>query len=331
MIIDLELLLGGCRRTLARAITLVESNTRRDRELAKGLTGELLPQTGRSIRLGISGAPGVGKSTFIDALGMHLIDLGHKPAVLAIDPSSPVSGGSILGDKVRMQRLASAPGAYVRPTPSGGQLGGVASRTREAILICEAAGFDVILVETVGVGQSEVSVAGMVDLFVILLQPDSGDEVQGVKRGILDLVDLAIVNKADGAQKTAAERTAGHYRSAFSLTRRDATKTHVLPCSALHGTGVGEIWRTLQAEVDTRKNEGLFECKRAEQCVDAMEEEFQAILIEELASNPTFSGLRHTLRTKVAEGEMASSAAAKILAEQFLGGLHVPQATTTED
>lgn len=331
MRIDLEQLLGGNRRTLARAITLVESNSPADRAAAKLLTGSLLPYAEKSLRLGVSGAPGVGKSTFIDALGMHLIDLGYKPAVLAIDPSSPVSGGSVLGDKVRMQRLASAPVAYVRPTPSGGKLGGVASRTRDSILVCEAAGFDFIIVETVGVGQSEVSVAGMVDLFAVLLQPASGDEVQGIKRGILDLVDLAIVNKADGELTIAAERTAGHYRSAFSVTRSEPSKTHVLSCSALQGTGIPEIWNTLQAEVDSRKESGLYETKRAAQRVDAMEETFQALLNENLSSNVHFGGLRQSLRDKVANGEIEPTGAAQQLAKQIHVGLQCDRPAKNKD
>lgn len=321
MKIDLQQLFGGNRRTLARAITLVESSSPADRAAAQELARALLPRAGKSTRLGVTGAPGVGKSTFIDALGLHLIDLGHKPAVLAIDPSSPVSGGSILGDKVRMQRLASMPAAYVRPTPSGGGLGGVASRTRDSILVCEAAGFDFIIVETVGVGQSEVSVAGMVDLFAVLLQPASGDEVQGIKRGILDLVDLAIVNKADGDLLRAAERTAGHYRSAFNVTRPDSNRTHVLSCSALQGNGIAEIGNTLQAEVNARKSAGLFESKRVTQRVDAMEEAFQTLLNEELNSNLQFDALRQSLRAKVARAEMEPSKAAQALAEQIQVGL----------
>lgn len=331
MKIDLKKLFAGNRRTLAQAITLVESSATADRKVAKQLIGACLPRSGKSVRLGISGPPGVGKSTFINAFGMHLVDLGYKLAVLAIDPSSPTGGGSILGDKVRMPRLASAPTAYVRPTPSGGQLGGVTGRTRDCIVLCEAANFDFIIVETVGAGQSEVSVTRMVDYFAVLLQPASGDEIQGIKRGILDLIDMAIVNKADGELAVAAERTAGLYQSAFSLTRRNSFEPHVLQCSSLNATGIAEIWRSMQAEIDTRKAAGQFESKRSQQLVDAMEDEFQTILVTELTRGVRFESLRRMLRTKVSAGELESSVAAQTLANQILDGLNVVQTATNSD
>jgi LAO/AO transport system kinase len=207
---------GGDRRSLARAITLAESTRPDHREEAVALLDELLPSTGGAIRVGISGAPGAGKSTFIEALGLHLVDHGHRLAVLAVDPSSRRSGGSILGDKTRMEMLSRRSEAFIRPSPSGGTLGGVARRTREALLLCEAAGHDVVLVETVGVGQSEVAVAGMVDVFVLLLAPGAGDDLQGVKRGIVELADVVVVNKADGDLAAAAERTAADSANALA-------------------------------------------------------------------------------------------------------------------
>ena len=212
-------MLAGDRRALARAITLIESRRPEHQEQAEQLLGRLLPATGKAVRLGISGTPGAGKSTFIEALGAHLIEQGHQVAVLAVDPSSRRSGGSILGDKTRMQRLAQAPEAFIRPSPAGGTLGGVTRRTREAALACEAAGFDVVVIETVGVGQSESAVADMVDSFLLLLAPGGGDELQGIKRGIVELADLVVINKADGELLAAALRAQADYRAALQLLR----------------------------------------------------------------------------------------------------------------
>ncbi|GAB5405601.1 MAG: methylmalonyl Co-A mutase-associated GTPase MeaB [Aureliella sp.] len=321
MKIDFQQLLGGDRRTLARAITLVESQATEDRAAAEQLINQVLPHSGRSSRIGISGAPGVGKSTFIDAFGTHLIELGHKVAVLAIDPSSPTSGGSILGDKLRMQSLSANPNAYVRPSPAGERLGGVASRTRDTIPCCEAAGFDIIIVETVGVGQSEVSVAAMVDLFVILLQPAAGDEVQGIKRGILDLVDMAIVNKSDGELVDAAESTAQQYRSAFSAAPRKRNSRYVATCSALEGTGVPEVWMELRSEIHSRKASGDFEAKRARQSLDALDEMFEIMLRSEIQNCDSFSQRKRSLQDRVATGDLSPSAAATELAARIRAGL----------
>src|SRR5689334_13228756 len=233
-----ERVLAGDRRGLARAITLVESTRAQDRAAATELIDAVLPSTGAAARLGISGAPGSGKSTFIEALGTYLVDQGHQVAVLAVDPSSARSGGSILGDKTRMEELARSPRAFIRPSPSGGTLGGVARRTREAMLVCEAAGFDVVLVETVGVGQSEVAVAGMVDVFLLLIAPGAGDELQGVKRGIVELADLVVVNKADGALADLARHTAGDYAHALHLVG----PAQVLLASARESMGIVEVW-----------------------------------------------------------------------------------------
>jgi len=242
-----EGLKAGRRRDLARAITLIESTRPDHRAAARALLEELLPATGGSIRLGISGVPGVGKSTFIEAFGRHVIDRGHRIAVLAVDPTSARSGGSILGDKTRMEELARAPEAFIRPSPAGDTLGGVARRTREAMLACEAAGFDVIVVETVGVGQSETAVADMVDLFCLLLLPGGGDELQGIKRGIVEIADLIVVNKADGAMRDAARHAAAEYRHALTLLRpRDADwRVLLLQAAATENRGIDAVWETI--------------------------------------------------------------------------------------
>jgi LAO/AO transport system kinase len=235
---------AGDRRVIAKTITLLESRRADHRLLGQEVLDALMSETGRGIRVGITGPPGVGKSSFIETLGLMLVARGLELAVLAIDPSSPVSGGSILGDKTRMERLAREAHAYIRPTPSGGTLGGVAHRTREAILICEAAGFDVVIVETVGVGQSEVEVHSMVDVFAVLLQPGAGDELQGIKKGILELADVLVVNKADGEQRAAAERARAEHMHALSLLSAGAGSwtTRVMCASALTGDGIADFW-----------------------------------------------------------------------------------------
>jgi LAO/AO transport system kinase len=258
---------AGDRKALGRAITLVESTREEDRGRAVEMLGSLMEATGDSTRVGVSGAPGVGKSTFIDRLGCHLIDGGHRVAVLAIDPSSTVSGGSILGDKTRMEQLARLPDAFVRPSPAGRALGGVARGTREAILLCEAAGFDIILVETVGVGQSETMVAGMTDVFLLLLAPGSGDELQGIKRGIIELADVVAVNKTDGELESAARRTAADYSLALSVLRprTQAWKVPVQLCSALIGQGVPEVWDHVERYMAALRSTGEITMRRTEQ------------------------------------------------------------------
>jgi LAO/AO transport system kinase len=239
---------AGDRRALAKAITLVESTRADHQAQAQRLLELLLPATGKAARVGVSGVPGVGKSTFIEAFGLHLLGLGKRVAVLAVDPSSARSGGSILGDKTRMPRLATAPQAFIRPSPSGGSLGGVARRTREALLVCEAAGYDVVLVETVGVGQSEVAVASMVDFFLVLMLAGAGDELQGIKRGILELVDALAVNKADGDNRERAERAAAEYRSALRLLRHPSPhwEPPVVTVSGLEGRGIDALWTIVE-------------------------------------------------------------------------------------
>jgi LAO/AO transport system kinase len=239
---------AGGRRALAKAITLVESTRADHQEAAQRLLEVLLPHTGQAARIGISGVPGVGKSTFIEAFGLHLISLGKRVAVLAVDPSSAISGGSILGDKTRMARLSVAPEAFIRPSPSAGSFGGVARRTREAILVCEAAGYDVVLVETVGVGQSEFVVASMVDFFLVLMLAGAGDELQGIKKGILELADALAINKSDGDNRARAERAAADYRAALNLFRPTSPNWSppVLTVSALEGRGMGRVWAIVE-------------------------------------------------------------------------------------
>lgn len=238
--------LAGQRRALARAITLVESSRADHQQAAGEMLARLLPHAGKSVRVGISGVPGVGKSTFIEALGLHLIDKGHKVAVLAVDPSSSLSGGSILGDKTQMERLSVSPQAFIRPSPAAGSLGGVAAHTRESVLICEAAGFDVVIVETVGVGQSEIAVAGMTDVFVLLQLPNAGDDLQAIKRGIVELADLIVYNKVD-LDPEAAELAMGKMRNSLGMLRsaHAAWRPPVLGVSALRGDGMETFWQTV--------------------------------------------------------------------------------------
>jgi LAO/AO transport system kinase len=263
---------AGDRRTIAKTITLLES--RRPDQAARGqeILEKLVPCTGGSIRVGITGAPGVGKSTFIEALGLRLIEEGQRVAVLAVDPTSPVSGGSILGDKTRMERLAQQERAFIRPSPSGGSLGGVAERTREVLLLAEAAGFDVVVVETVGIGQSEVAVHSMVDCFTLLLQPGAGDELQGIKKGVLELADALVVTKADGELCGAAERSRGDYSHALALLRPVSPfwQPRVLSVSALSGDGIDAFWEMVLAHHRALEAEGELERKRRRQARDWM-------------------------------------------------------------
>jgi LAO/AO transport system kinase len=255
----------GDRRALGKAITLVES-TRLDHERqARRLLELLLPRTGKATRLGISGVPGVGKSTFIDAFGLHLIEAGHRVAALAVDPSSSLSGGSILADKTRMPNLAADPAAFIRPSPSSGSLGGVARRTREAMLVCEAAGYDVVLIETVGVGQSEYAVASMVDVFLLLALAGAGDELQGIKRGIMELVDLVAVTKADGDNRARAERAAAEYTTALRMLRPSDSVPAVTTVSAIEGRGMTEVWDLVCAHRARLEQSAELSRKRAAQ------------------------------------------------------------------
>lgn len=309
----------GSRRALARAITLVESTRPDHREQAQALLTALMADTGRSIRIGLSGAPGVGKSTFIEAFGTALTEQGHKVAVLAVDPSSTRTGGSILGDKTRMEELARNPDAFIRPSPSGGTLGGVARRTREAMLLTEAAGYDVVLVETVGVGQSETAVADMVDMFLLLLSPGGGDELQGIKRGIMELADLVVVNKADGELEKAAKRAQGEYRAALHLMRPKSKHwtPRVLTASALTGKGLDAVWDQVTGYRSALQAAGEFDANRAAQAKawmwseidDRLKERFRAANREAVAEQ----------EAAVVEGRTPPGKAARDLLDLFLG------------
>ncbi len=302
---------AGDRRALARAITIVESTLPEHRKQADALIGELRGATGHAVRVGISGPPGAGKSTFIEAFGLHLVSLGRRPAVLAVDPSSPVSGGSILGDKTRMELLARDARAFIRPSPSGGTLGGVARRTREASFVCEAAGFDTILIETVGVGQSETAVAEMVDLFMLLLPPAGGDELQGIKKGIVELADLVAINKADGDLAAAAGRTASDYMAALHMLRPSKAVWHppVLQISALEKRGIDRVWQAIE---DHRKALGPagIAARRASQAKATLWREIADLVRETLAAEPRLEALVRALETEVSQGLTSPYAAA---------------------
>lgn len=302
---------GGDRTALARAITLVES-TRADHQLeARELITKLLPLTERATRIGITGVPGAGKSTFIDALGTMLTAQGHKIAVLAVDPSSTRTGGSILGDKTRMARLAVDADAFIRPSPTGGSLGGVAAKTREAMLLTEAAGYDVVLVETVGVGQSEVAVAGMVDCFVALMAPGTGDDLQGIKKGLFELADIVLVNKADGESIDRAQRAATDYRAALNIVtpHGSAWMPPVLTVSALTGSGLDAFWAQVQAHRTKMQATGAFARKRTEQRLAWMWTAFEARTMAYVRTHPTLRSRLPDLERAVRDGELPPSAA----------------------
>jgi LAO/AO transport system kinase len=322
---DIEILaegvLEGNRRALARAITLIESTHHDHRAPASALLERLIPHAGNSIRLGISGVPGVGKSTFIEALGNHVIDAGHRVAVLTVDPSSAISGGSILGDKTRMETLSRRDEAYIRPSPAGDTLGGVTRRSREALILCEAAGFDVIIVETVGVGQSETRVADMTDMFILLLLPGAGDELQGIKRGIMELADLILVNKADDDLQVLAGRAAADYRGALTLLhpRSADWKVEVQTCSARDGVGIAEAWEVALKHREMLDASGEFTARRAAQARDWMWSEVSENLIAALQSDPQVREQIPALEAAASEGRIPPTVAARLLLEIFLG------------
>jgi LAO/AO transport system kinase len=316
--VDLKQLKSGDRRILAKAITLVESKFENHREQADSLLESILPDTGKSIRIGISGSPGVGKSTFIEAFGLHLIEQGRKVAVLAVDPSSPIAGGSILGDKTRMEELSRKNEAFIRPSPSAGLLGGVAHKTRETMLLCEAAGYDVILVETVGVGQSEFEVAAMVDFFLVLMLPNAGDELQGIKRGILELANALIVNKCDGENVRQAERTRQHYQNAFQLFHAsDFWKPQVLTCSSLEKRNMDTIWQMIVSYEKEAIQKQVFYSKRAEQNSEWMQKLLHEMLRLQLTQNPLIKEKLPLLQTEVLNGRITPFKAAKQIIEML--------------
>jgi len=316
--VDIKKILEGNRRSLAKAITLIESKLYKHRAHAQEILKDILPHTGNSLRIGITGIPGVGKSTFIETFGLYLISQGKKVAVLAVDPSSPISGGSIMGDKTRMEQLSNNEMAFIRPSPSSGSLGGVAQKTRETMLLCEAAGYDVILIETVGVGQSEYEVASMVDFFTVLMLPNAGDELQGIKKGILELADAIVVNKSDGESINLAQRTMSHYSSALRmLTPTSFWKPKVLNCSALEKKGIDDVWNMITNYHDQAKsNQELFQ-KRARQNKEWMNNLIHEMLEFRLKQHPEVQNLWHNLEEKVENGETTTYSAAEEIIDKF--------------
>ncbi|TSE27517.1 putative GTPase [Tepidimonas sediminis] len=327
------------RRALAKAITLLESTRPDHRRQADALLNALLPHTGRAWRLGISGVPGVGKSTFIEALGLHLIGLGHRVAVLAVDPSSSVSGGSILGDKTRMEKLSTHERAFIRPSPSGGNLGGVAARTREAMLVCEAAGYDVVIVETVGVGQSETAVADMTDMFCVLQLPNAGDDLQAIKKGIMELADLIVINKADldpdaatraQAQITSALRLLGLHGGAHG--EPGAWMPRVLQLSALQAQGIEAFWQAVQEYRALQEASGRLTQRRQRQARAWMWERIDAGLREAFAHHPAVRERLPALTAEVLAGRVVASAAARELLACFgVGWIDGPSLPTNQE
>ena len=314
-----EQILAGQRRALAKGITLVESTKPEHRVDAAVLLSRVMSATGGAMRIGISGAPGVGKSTFIEALGRSLTSQGYKVAVLAVDPTSAVTGGSILGDKTRMPDLAVNPNAFVRPSPAGRTLGGVTRRTRESMLLCEAAGYDVVLIETVGVGQSETAVSDMTDLFLLLLSPGGGDDLQGIKRGIMELADLVLVNKSDGPQALISQQTVADYRAAltFMRARFKAITPEVQACSALEGAGIEAAWSTLIGFSEKLIASGELTQLRAQQSKAWMWGETAEILLDELKQNAAVQAAVTLLEDEVGTGKVPATAAAQRLVDLY--------------
>ncbi|MBI36622.1 MAG: methylmalonyl Co-A mutase-associated GTPase MeaB [Alphaproteobacteria bacterium] len=315
----IKLIREGDRRALAQAITLIESVRDDHREQAENLIEGLLPFTGKSMRIAVSGVPGVGKSTFIEAFGKHIISLGKKVAVLAVDPSSKISGGSILGDKTRMDGLSQQSEAFIRPTPTSGEQGGVARRTRESILVCEAAGYDVVMVETVGVGQSETVVSEMVDMFFLMLLPGSGDELQGIKRGIVELADLIIVNKADGDLVSAAKSVASDYSSAVRLLQSSHAQwvTPVVTCSSIEEKGINDIWDIVIQFRNSLSEDNLFDKRRIQQALSSMRRELDDLIFHDFHSSEAVKSVITVMEGKVESGLKSPAQAARELLSVF--------------
>lgn len=323
-----EGVVGGQRRALAKAITLLESTRSDHRVQAQRLLEQLLPHTGRSVRVGISGVPGVGKSTFIEAFGTYLTSIGKRVAVLAVDPSSARSGGSILGDKTRMVRLAANPAAFIRPSPSAGSLGGVARRTREVALICEAAGYDVVLVETVGVGQSEVTVASMVDFFLVLMLAGAGDELQGIKKGILELADALAINKADGENLRAAERAAAEYRGALRLFRPVSASwsPRVVTVSAVEERGIDGVWEMILEHHHILNGNGELAAKREEQRSSWFRSAIEDGLLRRFLDRPAVKRLIEELQPQIRSGKMTPTDGARRIFDAIDRTIEAPTA-----
>lgn len=307
------------RTLLARAITLIESNSQAHQERAQAVLQKLLPHSGKSLRVGITGVPGAGKSTFIEALGMYLIDKGHKVAVLTVDPSSSVTKGSILGDKTRMEKLSREADCFIRPSPSGGTLGGVARKSRETILVCEAAGYDVILIETVGVGQSEVTVRSMVDFFMLVLIAGAGDELQGIKKGVIELADALLINKADGDNEKKAEIARAEYANALHYLQ-PATKgwqTSAYTCSALTGKGVSDVWNIVKDFEKVTRESGIFEARRKDQTLEWIFRMMEEELKDNFYNNSSVKAELPSIKNDILSGGMLPTAAAKKLLELY--------------
>ena len=304
------------RRALAKAITLIESTRDDHRAQADALLDTLLPHSGQALRLGISGVPGVGKSTFIEALGLFLVGQGHRVAVLAVDPSSARTGGSILGDKTRMARLSATDTAYIRPSPASGTLGGVAAKTREAMLLCEAAGFDVVLVETVGIGQSETAVCEMTDFFLALMLPGAGDELQGIKKGLVELADMIAINKADGDNFARANLAAAEYRSALHILSPRSEHWHppVVTYSALTGAGIAELWRKILEHRSAMNASGEFAERRRQQQIKWMWSMLESRMMARLRADPAIRARVKQIEAEVADARITPALAADQIA-----------------
>jgi len=313
---------AGIRSDLAQAITLVESNAARHFSKSQDILQEVMPDTGKSVRIGISGVPGAGKSTFIEAFGLYLCSLGKKVAVLAVDPSSSRTGGSILGDKTRMEQLARHPQAFIRPSPSSGTLGGVHRKTRESILLCEAAGYDVILVETVGVGQSEAIVRDMVDFFLLLVLTGAGDELQGMKKGIMELVDAIVVNKADGENAAKARKTAEEYKQIlhFLQPATEGWETKAFTCSALYDIGIDQTWETINEFLETTTASGEFDKRRNEQKKTWLYTSVKSQLEMMFFQNDEVKKQLPVIEEEIQEDRISVSAAVKQLMEIYKKG-----------
>ena len=308
-------ILAGNRGLLARAITVIESQAARHEMQAREILQQVLPNTGQAKRIGVTGVPGVGKSTFIENFGCHLIKEGHRLAVLTIDPSSSLSGGSILGDKTRMERLSQEPHAFIRPSPAGGQSGGVARRTRETMLLCEAAGFDVIIVESVGVGQGEIALRSMVDFYLLLQLPGAGDELQGIKKGIVELADMILINKADGDNRLRAEQSRLEQATALHYTQppTSAWKTEVELCSALTGEGISRAWERIEFFYQLLEPKGIVAARRRQQLLEWLSETVQDGLQRRFYQNPRVQAELSAVREAILRGELSVPTAAQTL------------------